>query len=706
MNFEISFEYPIYYLIFCLLLGAIYSGIAYYKSFYTQRTAFFEFPNILMAFFRFIGVSLIAFLLLSPFVKDYFKKIEQPAVVVGMDNSKSIKLNKDSTFYKDTLPLSINNLITSMENDFEIAPFLFGSEVREGTGLDYEDQETNMGKLMDVVYDRYYNRNLGAVVIASDGIFNEGSNPLTMAKKIDAPIYTVALGDTIPPKDLSIERLRHNEIVYAKDRFPVEIDFKAEQLKGHSTQLTISSSGNEVFNKTIEINSDQKHETVKAFLEADNPGVKQYTVKLEPLKPEINRVNNTREMFIEVLESKKSILIAGNNPHPDIASLKRAIESNERYEVTTTLPEHYYSEMSPEDRELEKYNLVIFHQIPGSNPQGRRLVNQAMDKAIPVWFITGPQSKVGALNELRAGINIQGGGDRINQVLPNFQKEFKLFSLSDDLQKLFKELPPLKSLDGEYEINANHSVLLKQKIGDVESDRPLLTFIRKQNQKIGVLNGTDIWRWGLSEYRLNEEMNSFEQLVNKCVQYLSVQEDKRRFRLRNPDNIFYENEKVAFEAELYNESYEPYEGANIEMEIKNDAGKTYTFEFYEISNGYKVDAGFLPVGSYEYEASTVVDDERFSLSGEFIVKPVDMEYRSTVANHQLLYTLAEENGGTMLGPSEIEQLPSLLNKKHQIEPLARMEYRLKELIHKKWLFFVILGFLSLEWFFRKFYGGY
>lgn len=706
MNFEISFEYPFYFITFCLLAGVIYAGLAYYKSFYTRQKAFFEFPNLIMAFLRFLAVSLIAFLLLSPFIKDYFKKIEQPAVVVGMDNSKSITLNRDSSFYKDSFPAMLENTIRELSNDFEVAPFTFGENVSDGMGVNYEEQKTNLGEMLDVVYDRYYNRNLGAVVLGSDGIFNEGRNPLTLARKIDAPVYTVALGDTIPPKDVGIERLRHNEIVYANDRFPVEVDVKAKAFKSEQTKLIITTAGREVFSETVEIGEDPFNKTVKAYLEAEEPGVKRYKVRLQPLEGEINEVNNSREMFVEVLESKKEILIAGNSPHPDIAAIKRAIESNERYEVTTTLPDHFYSEMAPEDRELEKYNLVILHQIPGSNRQGHQLVKEVMDKEIPVWFITGPQTQTGALNRLPAGIQIKGGGNRLNEVLPNLQSNFKLFSINDDLKDLFKELPPLKTLDGEYEINGDHSVFLRQKIGDVESERPLLAFIRKSGQKVGVFNGTDIWRWGISEYRLNEEQEGFEQLINKSVQYLSVQEDKRRFRLRNPDNIFYEDEKVSFEAELYNESYESYEGADITMEINDQSGKTYNFDFHEIENGYRVDAGYLPVGSYEFTASTNIEEETFTLSGEFIVKPVDQEYRSTVANHQLLYTLAEENGGQMISPADIEKLPEILKRRHQIEPVARMEYRLKELIHNKWLFFVILAFLSMEWFFRKFFGGY
>ncbi len=39
--------------------------------------------------------------------------------------------------------------------------------------------------------------NLGAVVLAGDGIYNQGVEPLFAASGLSVPIYTIALGDTV-----------------------------------------------------------------------------------------------------------------------------------------------------------------------------------------------------------------------------------------------------------------------------------------------------------------------------------------------------------------------------------------------------------------------------------------------------------------------------------------------------------------------------
>lgn len=55
---------------------------------------------------RFVLVSLIAFLLLSPLLKMSSHKVEKPVIVIAQDNSMSVVLNEDSAFYRTEYPVS------------------------------------------------------------------------------------------------------------------------------------------------------------------------------------------------------------------------------------------------------------------------------------------------------------------------------------------------------------------------------------------------------------------------------------------------------------------------------------------------------------------------------------------------------------------------------------------------------------------------
>jgi hypothetical protein len=78
----------------------------------------------------------------------------------------------------------------------------------------------------------------------------------------------------------------------------------------------------------------------------------------------------------------------------------------------------------------------------------------------------------------------------------------------------------------------------------------------------------------------------------------------------------------------------------------------------------------------------------------------------TTADHQLLYTLAKKHGGEMIYPGQLNGLLNTLNKREDIKPVSFTHKKLTELVQLKWIFFLLLSLLGIEWFIRKYYGAY
>jgi hypothetical protein len=83
-----------------------------------------------------------------------------------------------------------------------------------------------------------------------------------------------------------------------------------------------------------------------------------------------------------------------------------------------------------------------------------------------------------------------------------------------------------------------------------------------------------------------------------------------------------------------------------------------------------------------------------------------LESINSTADHQLLYKLAQQHRGEMVYPNALDALQNKLLSRDDIKPVSYSEKKLKELIHLKWVFFLLLGLLSFEWFLRKRNGGY
>ena len=154
---------------------------------------------------------------------------------------------------------------------------------------------------------------------------------------------------------------------------------------------------------------------------------------------------------------------------------------------------------------------------------------------------------------------------------------------------------------------------------------------------------------------------------------------------------------------MYNKSYESITEPDVSMIISNSDKKKYTYVFGKASNSYKLNAGLLPIGEYTYEALVKINSEVYKKQGSFVVKEVMAEKINTVANHQLLFQLSKKTKGRLYYPNQLKQLEEELLKNESIKPITYSKKSTTSLIEFIWLFWIILGLLSVEWFFRKRY---
>lgn len=209
----------------------------------------------------------------------------------------------------------------------------------------------------------------------------------------------------------------------------------------------------------------------------------------------------------------------------------------------------------------------------------------------------------------------------------------------------------------------------------------------------------------MADYSENQNHDVFDELINKIVQYLSVKVDKSHFRVLTKNN-YYENEAVEFDAELYNDSYELINEPEVSMTIINSDNKKFPYVFNKTTNAYRLNAGILTVGDYRYEARVKTGDKILTEKGEFSVSSLQVESINTVADHQLLYNLAQQHMGEMVYKNELNQLEEMLINREDIKPVSYIQQKLNEMINLKWVFFLILVLLSFEWFIRKRSGAY
>lgn len=696
MKLQLISEYPIWLSGLCLLAGAAYAFLLYYKD----KTLYdiSKYLKIALFTFRFLAVSIIAFFLLGPLLKSWTKTVEKPILILAQDNSTSVLSNSDSLYYKTKYMEEIENFKKELSNKFDVKQLLFGSDVRDENTISFQDKRTDISELIRETENRFANRNVGALVIASDGIYNKGTNPLYQPYKLKAPIYTIGLGDTTDKKDIVLSKVYYNKLAYLGNTFPLEILSEVKKCKGCSYQLSIKKNGQQLFNKKIIADNEHFFNTTHVQLEAREKGLQRYSIILSRVEGEATYENNQQDIFIDVLDSRQKIVLLTASPHPDIAAIKSAISQNENYEIESFLIKDF-------KENLKEYSLVIFYQIPDLSGSGIDLIESAQKLQIPSLFIVGLNVSYVQFNKLQTGVNVNALPGKSNEIQAIKNKNFTLFSCNENYNKIYEELPALFAPFGKIKYSNAFTPLFFQKIGMVETEEPLALFNAQSEPKTGVIIAEGWWRWRLANYARYQNHDAFNEWIQKSVQFLSAKQDKSKFRVF-VKNLFDENEPIEMEAELYNDAFELFNEPEVTINIFDSNKKRYPFSFVRTSNAYRLNAGYLPVGDYTYEAIVKYGDKILKQSGSFSISAIVIEQLQTKANHQLLNSISEKHGGKLFLPTQLLALKDELLQREDLLPIAYAEQKLNELINLKWIFFLILTLLSLEWFIRKRLGGY
>jgi hypothetical protein len=704
MNFSISTEHSAWFVPLCLIFAATISFLLYYKD--KKLLELRHWQKYLLISLRFVALFAICFLLLSPLVKTISNSIQKPLIVIAADNSGSILITKDSAFYKSAFPKKYESMIERISQKYETVIYSFGEKVRQNKTLGFDEKQTDLASMFNEIDAKFTNRNVGAMLVLSDGIYNRGSNPVYATQNLNFPVYTVALGDTNAQKDILISEVRLNKIAFLGNKFPIEVRAEIKELDGAKTKLEVIHNKKTIFSKDIISKGKDYSETIDIELNAETIGIQHYTLKLSPVADEISTRNNTRDVVIDVVDSKQKVLILSLSPHPDVSAVRLALESNPNLEVVTTIIDKLTVN-------VKDFNAIILHQLPSVNNPATSLLSEIYKNGIPVLYILGSQTNLQSFNALKSGISITQQKRSFDDAQATVNKQFTLFEIDPALDFFLTDVPPLYVPFGRYQVGISSEVLFYQKVKGISTQLPLWMItsgMGDNSQKSAVILGEGIWRWRMYDFVQNSNHELFDGLMNKLVQYLTLQLKKENFVV-NAKRIFNENEWIVFSAEVYNQSFEPVDNAEVSIEITNQAGIKSKFRFEpgtDKTKNYFVNVGNYAKGDYSYKAQATFGGKTFVKEGKFTVLPIDLEALNIRANHQLMAQLAALKNGKMFTPATMENFVGELDRLEAANEIVSINYTDKfmdDLINQKWLFVMLLLLVCTEWFLRKYWGS-
>lgn len=622
----------------------------------------------------------------------------KPSIVIGIDNSSSITMNTDSSFYRTEFLNNIASLRKDLEDNYDVQTYYFGDEIVTSGTPDFKDELTDIASLFKEVNTRYFNRNIGAVIIASDGIFNSGADPLYEVRNSKYPVFTINMGDTTIRKDLRIQKVNHNRTAFKGNRFPIEITLQAIEIPGERSVIRITEGEVTLFSEEVNTSTSNQVITIPAFIDANEAGLKKLKVAVDVIDGEINTANNSREIYIEVKESRMKVAIITDAPHPDIAALERVFENSNNYEAELYNAEEF-------NKNPESFNLIILYQLPsGRNPYTAQL-QKIINSNTPLLLFIGSQTNIQLVNTLDLGLVMVNFKGSYNEALPLINPGFSLFLYTELQKNLIESVPPLVSPFASYNVSNSVNIFAKQVIGPTPTDMPLILFNESNEKRIGVVAGEGIWKWRMFDYIQNGTHSNFDDLLGKMFQYLTAQTDRGKFRV-DWNNFYAENENIEFGAMLMNDSYEPITDPEVTLQITDIQKQKFNYTFSAGENRYSLRVGNFVPGVYSFEAKASIAGEELIKRGSFVVTDVKLEDVNLVANHRLLNIIASESGGNSYSPGNFSEIVDVIKKSESVKPIVYTRRNYTDLIDYFPLMILISILLGTEWFLRKFWGSY
>ena len=691
-NYTIAFESDILLIIIGCLALAIYSFFIYKYTIPQIST----FKKGFLIIIRTIALVLILFLIFEPlFTVDNTDAIK-PVNLVMIDNSKSIVL-QDSTSRVN----SINNVIDGLDaGDKENYKFYsFGDGIKE-TRIDsveqlhYNASRTNFEKIFS--YAKENSENLSSITIITDGIVNDGYNPIYEAEQFGVPIFTVGVGDTTKQKDVFIKNIFYNKLIYQNAPTQIAVDIANENFEDKEIKLNLTENDRTISSQTIKL-SETSINRVYFDYTAESPGEMKMAFSIPGLANEENTRNNYKPFYINVLKNKLKIVIIAGSPSSDLRIMKSTLENNEEFDVTSIVQINSDDILNYKKTTLDSAEVLFLMDYPKANISSelkRQIDNLITGKNLPFFFTIGsnnPQTLAEFIGSLPFTISL-------------IQKDYfsaqpvatsNLSAILSDNPTEWNNMPPVLYNGSRFKAKTGAVVLLNARIRNIDTNMPLIIANARGRQRSISVLASELWKWKLQ----SSNKTLFDNFLFSSIKWLNADRTKSNFAIETDRKFYSAGEEVVFSAQLYDESLQPKDDAEVIISLNN--GQELILD--SIGNG--IYTGSVPVnktGEYTYTANASDDNIILETKkGRFSVGDLNLESQNTKLDDEYLKLMSKLTGGNYYPIDRSDELHNKLEQINRSQTIVKTERKGYKLWSSEIFLVILIALFALEWLIRK-----
>lgn len=651
----------------------------------------------LMSGLRASALLILLLLLLNPFFYQSEEITQKPEILVFLDNSESVSVQRGSYRGAESYRELLNELDFENRNEYRFQFYETDSDSRPShpDSLSFSAPVTNLYSSSDVLLEK--DDEPAAAILITDGIYTYGKDPVFALSNSAIPVFTIAVGDTTQVNDISVSNVLTNETGYTDTRQIIEAEITQNGFEGSVINVELLRNNEVIDRQQVNFNAPSEVRTIEFDTPLNEAGLQQYRIVAEPLSSEWSAENNRTDFTINVLDSKTKIIHAAFTIHPDVKMLRSVISSDRNNEL---FPLTWSGTSFIEELPDIKADLLIVH---GSVPPGvnSSFLNNYQNiptvlistgstgrsgQPLSSWSLLSPRSgrlsPVSLLTELDEG-------DQVIMELPEVNRA---------------DFPPLYAPFRTVKAEPAAQVLFTSGIEGIDSNNPLIAV----SENTGIRR-TDIMAWGWHRvYRSNipQQRAFITTLFSNIVSWTSKDPDDRLLKLAPVKQSFSTGDRPLIQGSLENESGESEESAVIEVRIRSSELNARSFNMEHKGNGnYQLELPELSEGLYAFEAVARKGNREIDRnSGEFLIADDNTEMALTRRNDELLSRIAANTGALFYSFDNVSAIWDDMARKGLNETRVQSRESYSFPVRKVYWFVLVLLLLSAEWLLRKYYS--
>ncbi|MBN2465566.1 hypothetical protein JXD38_08090, partial [candidate division WOR-3 bacterium] len=461
----------------------------------------------------------------------------------------------------------------------------------------------------------------GAFVLLSDGQDNGDVDPVSAARDIGVPVYTVGFGGAAK-RNAGIEQVLLPAVVYSGDTVEVQVRVKAAGFTGEKARVRLRGETREVaFGQAI------AEQDVPFRLVFDKPGRQVIEARVDSMTGESDYADNVRAVTVDVRPGRVRVTYVTNRPGPNTRIILRALASDERIEVSQDVAVTGNLEnggQSPGARASDsaRYSprfpdvYILDDVVETGSPEVWQSIANRVRGGAGVLVLAGPEFQPGkSIGEL---LNGSVGRAQMGSFTPELAAEGRLLpwwvasssqgQVGSDVVDL-SSVRPFAGLKQLETANRPGIWLVSQ-----ENSAPLMIAGKAGKGKLVYVAAYPLWRWGFGPEEKPEQGTPLSAFLTGVVRYLA-ERDTSPFWLELADKDLYRGQPVRLVLKAVAADGRPWTGLSVVVAVRADSsspqpsppgGEGERSEGEEAARGRGTKPLFVPMtetGSGAYEAT-------------------------------------------------------------------------------------------------------